>query len=235
MSRVGAPGAEPPPRNPSDLADEGGFDTRRDGKGTALDLGLNLGQQGFSSFAGKERQAVFEASVRRAAGDDDGVAAKPREDKVLAVAEEPRGLPQMPLAAPQLTTAVADPAGPTLVDRAGDVAVRVEQAIRAELSHGLGGPISLKLPIGDLFPGIDAVTITMSADALDIGIQRSGAEISDALLAAAQALADRLQARFSKRIVRVIDVAGPAAAGDAPPADGLTEIARLLRRSDGAS
>lgn len=57
--------------------------------------------------------------------------------------------------------------------------------------------------------GLQSVEISMSSSALDVVLIRSQGEVAAEYLAAAQLLAARLQDRFTRRIVRVHDVAAP--------------------------
>lgn len=127
--------------------------------------------------------------------------------KLLALAERAPGFALAPSAPP---TEVA-PAGTEQAIRVAALTQRIEEAVRAELYAAPGRPIALKLELGDLVPGLLSVSVAMTPEGIDVTLARSAGEASPELLLAAQALAERLQTRFAKRIVRVLDAPVAAA------------------------
>lgn len=138
--------------------------------------------------------------------------------KLLAFAERAPGFALAPSAPP---TAVAS-VGTEQAIRISALTQRVEEAIRAELYATPGQPIALKIDLTDLIPGLNSVTVSMTPEGIDVTLARTVGEASAELLQAAQALADRLQTRFAKRVVRVLDAPVLALSGQ-PVAAGGTQ------------
>lgn len=238
MTRVGGPGTNPAEgRLPSatDDARRTFGDDRRDwfsgGRPGNPDGGLGrdtrFGREGPGAGIGDDRENAFRDRMRHALGevaDGTGASEDAARTRLLAVAGG------MPLPA-GLPVAAAE-GGAGRAEWAGVLVDRVEQALRAQPLDGARAGISLKLDLADPVHGVTGLTITMSAAGIDVVLTRAGAEATAAWLAAAQALADRLQARFPGRMVRVHEVEDgrPARA-----AHGLDEISRLFGQQGGGS
>jgi hypothetical protein len=155
--------------------------------------------------------------------------------RLIAVAHAPASFDPLNPAAAAAAAAPARSDAPARTEAIAErIATQVEQALKAELWTGAGRPVTLALPLDGMVDGLAGVTLTLSAGSLDIVLQRNGGVVSDDLIKAAQGLAERLQARFARRTVRVLDSVtadGGATAG----AGGFGAIAHLLHREDGAA
>lgn len=250
MTRVGHGGPGDAGQGAPDFAGresfEGGREAfrQRDGgetsgrrEGRAGLLGGRLAGGDGSPFASADRSAAFERSVEAAAGDRVQTAAvedAPERDRVLALVEW--AAPPSPFIPEPVVPPLA-PLAPNIEARVTDVVSRVEQAIRAELFQDAGRPVSIRIELPENGDGVQSITIAMSATTLDVRLQRGDGRVTDDLLAAAQALAERLQARFSRRVVRVLDAGEGAAArgngaGGNPKVDlggdGFSALARMM-------
>lgn len=185
---------------------EGGLETAL--RHSQADVGGETGGLGhFDRFgASEDPEADFLDKVRRAIGDGGrpqkagGEEPDPDPDaRLLAVSER---LAPLPL------PGVVDDA-PAPVDTAGRAALvsdRIEAAVRGEMRPPGNEPLTIRFDTADLAAsGIAGVTITLSATALDVTLTRSAPDASQGFLQSAQALADRLQVRFGKRIVRIME------------------------------
>jgi hypothetical protein len=222
-------GALPSGTHSLDLGREPARERRHPEDGLGSGIGHQLGQDHQGALRdGAARhgtpphsQGAFEESLRRALGesgqqaergrsgaqdrdtDDEATDVDPGQLHLLAQAERPSGFALMPpLAAPAPTANEA-------AARVEALAVRIEQAARAEMALAPGQPIALRLDLGDMVPGLSALTMEMTADGIDVTLTRSTGPASEELVRAAQMLAERLQARFSRRIVRVLDAPAP--------------------------
>lgn len=180
-----------------------------------------------------QKAALFRRKIddaRHQAGlDDDKPADTDADTRLLAQSgtlAAPLGLAQV--APVPATTGPGPSADVRLQGLVDHISLCVEQALRADLR---GAPIQLKLQLQlDGKPhDMPGLTISMTADALDVTLTRSGQDASPILAAAAQELADRLRLRFSRRIVRIHD-AGPAVA---EAVGGLQALAALLQGQRG--
>lgn len=135
--------------------------------------------------------------------------------RLLAAAEPPADAlvalfaPPAPAAvAPGADGPASDLGPPAAVERRiADIADRVERAFQADLQAGPGAPIALRIPLDGAGDGLSSLTVTATAQGLDITLARAadGAVPLPELLAAAQALAERLQRRLGRGSVRVFD------------------------------
>ena len=237
MTRIGQHGGGAAGQDLSGFAGEAGaFDLRRGasarregGRDPDLDGGGPFGTR--ADAAAPSREAAFQASVREAlARDEPGLdPSGPEGERVLAIAEWRAGAPfPFQVAAP---APAGDPSAlPAREPVAEALAVRVEQALRAEALAALHGPVALRLDLGGAVEGLHALTVTMTATSLDVTLVRAEGAVPEELIRSAQALADRLQLRFAKRVVRVLDrVEGGGADGSGPDGEaGLAAISRLL-------
>ena len=238
MTRVGGGGAD------GNLAAFGGGEAARrrerdrggdeelSSRGRPRDPGLAGQHMAFDQSgldAGAERHAQFAETMRRALGERRDDAERPGEDevrRVLAVAGAPAPLPS-PFAPGAPLGAEASVLGPTTSERVETLANRIEAAVRAELRGEMGPAITLRLDIAGAMPGVDALTLTVSPTLIEVVLTRAaGADLPSDYAAAAQALADRLQSRFSKRLVRIVEAEAPG--GTQTPSRGLEDISRLL-------
>jgi len=227
------------------MSDDGGFHTgrqpqaRADSRAATLDMRQRFGAKATRLAESQDRAAAFQRSIKDAearARVDDGKTPAPdeaRRDVVLAVAQwRGDGMPT-PTPQPVAVTAAAGDARPAaaLDPAIADLVARIEQAFRADLSaEARLGPASLHIDLGGAVEGLRAVTVTMTETSLDVTLSRGDGQPSEDLIRAAQALADRLQQRFGRRTVRVLDAAGGDSAADAGATDsgGLSGISKLL-------
>jgi hypothetical protein len=101
---------------------------------------------------------------------------------------------------------------------------RIEKAVAARSVETLPAAVSLTLDFGDIGGSIGGVTITLSPGTIDLVLSRVGEVADGPYVQAAQMLAERLHARFPKRIVRILDTEPQRDA----PAQGLAAFSRLL-------
>jgi hypothetical protein len=233
MTRIGPhnpgqAGAGGPPNgsNAFDPGRELARERRQHEDGLGSGIGHQLGQDHHGALRdGASRhgtpphsQGAFEESLRRALGesgqeaerdragardrdtDDEATDVDPGQLRLLAQAERPSGFALMP------QPAAPAPASGEAAARVEALAVRIEQAMRAEMALAPGQPIALRLDLGDMVPGLSSLTVAMTADGIDVTLTRSTGPASEELLRAAQMLAERLQACFARRQVRVLDV-----------------------------
>ncbi len=215
------------PRSPS-IEDPQAVDTRRslpdEHERRAGRNHTSLGDMRSNDFGlgrelADEREQAFARRLTQALGNNDArPEAAPAEEalRVLAVA----GL-SLPVASP-VAGARPEAAGET--GRLDAMIERIEKAVSARAVETLPGAVSLKLDFGDLGGSIGGVTITLAPGSIDLVLSRVGETADAPYLQAAQALADRLHARFPKRIVRVLEAEPQASA----PAQGLAAFSRLL-------
>lgn len=219
----------PPPAR--DLASETARRAREDrefgaeGRQPRSDAGV--GRDGFEFGTGPDprddpRKDLFSDAMRRATQSEDSDRREATEQRLLAVAERSSGLP-----APE--PARAD----SLQDAGGSrLSARVEDAL-AQALRGLGAdrrgaePIVLRFDAADSGrDGVTSVVVSFGADGIDVTLHGDGLDASAEFLQAAQALAERLQSRFSQRTVRVFQADGRAgpAEGEEPKSTSLSEL-----------
>jgi len=178
------------------------------GGGDDLHAGTGRREDAAAGGEGGERLRRFAESLKRAdakeAGDGESARGEPR---LLALAEPGR---------PAVAEAATGPAD-TGAERRADavaqterIARMVEGALRAELSPVPGRPLTVSLKAlrpGETTGAIAALSLTLRDGMLDVVLRRAEAGgADDALfLQAAQALAERLGARFPKRVVRILE------------------------------
>ena len=161
------------------------------------------------------REAAFLRSFRAAArgakrdgqgGDPHAQDEQAAEARVLATAQQPlwTGLPAPADAAPG--SGARSPSTESIVDSVTEI---IDRAMRAEMAPRPGTPLDLKIALGDATPGLTGLRITVTPTALDVILERTGPGLSEELVRAAEALAQRLMTRFSKKTVRVLDIASP--------------------------
>lgn len=184
----------------------------------------------------RDRSDLFSRRVQEALGE--GRSEDRRREgavRVLATAEAeaqppagalPAPVPPaaaLPAAAPGAAPADASPPGSaeTIV---ADLAARIEQAFRQDLSASAGGTVALRVAPGDTVAGIRDITVAVGPAGLDVTLNRGSGEAPPDLVEAARLLAQRLQARFGRR-VRILDAAAEEAQGSGGT---LGEIGRLL-------
>lgn len=104
-----------------------------------------------------------------------------------------------------VTAAAASPVAPGQAT-SERIAHMVEKALKAEMSPIPGKPVEIALKLTDVVPGLDGLTVSMQAGAIDVVLQRSAAiDGLEALRASAAGLAESLRQRFGKRIVRIYE------------------------------
>lgn len=198
---------------------------RGDAGGHGLGTGFRFGQAHHSPHSFGDREDTFGEMMRlelrkdAAAGEE-----APPHLRLLAVAGET----PLPLSGPQAAPSESAGTQPARQDRLAAVADRIEQALKGERIPVAGdGSLSLRLSIPDPGGDIGAVTLTMDAQTIEVVLTPAGPG-GDDILAAAQLLAERLQARFSGRTVRILEA--PATPG--PESGGMDAISRLLGRRE---
>jgi hypothetical protein len=234
MTRVAAAGSGALPA--SEVAkrqrhDDAGRQTppRKDGRQAGAETGLRSDVAAREQQIEAERIAAFERSARQAlhsVGEDE--ASRGLEQSRLLAAAEWR-----PHAVPPAVGGAAQAGSPSGVAQSvAELSARIEEMARRELAVSGGRPISLQVPLDASLAGVQSVTVTMSPTTLDVTLNRTGNDVSDELIGAAQMLVDRLQLRFSKKLVRVFDkhAVENAAAGDAAETS-MDAISSLLRRN----
>jgi hypothetical protein len=198
---------------------------------TELDGKQRIGKSAKTSEV--ERAAAFQNRIRAAekeagAGIENGPARsanEPRADTVLAVVEWKAnalssGLPQPGAATEAKASTATGQAVAALVER-------IEQAVRAEMFASIGRPSLVSIDLGGAVEGLRSLTVSMTETALDVTLVRAEGVATAELIGAAQALAERLQQRFGRRIVRVLDSSGDASA-EAKDGGGMQAISRIL-------
>lgn len=232
MTRISGFGANPPDQRASFATEEQRRDTfsgdRTGDRNAGPGREAPFGQSGLGAQLGNEHERAFAEKMRTALGD--GVQSAEAEDgprgRLLAVAGG------IPLPWPVLgMPAEAFTAAPT-AGRAGWVGAlveRIEQALQAQFSDALRSGVGLRLDLTGM-GGPGSVTITLAPQALDVVFAHGGGAPSAELAAIAQSLADRLQARFPDRVVRIRESTdGP----EERPSGGIEEVSRLLGRQGG--
>jgi hypothetical protein len=220
MNNIGRPGANPPGT---------GFQTQDTFSGPGGDLGdrrgldadfldgdaLELEEESTGSSAtGREADFLrsFRAAVRSSKDDAEGQGQggqeeQTQEPRVLAVAEQSlwTGLPS-PAGAATPGTERTWPSTETMV---ASVMESIDRSIRTEMAPRPGAPLNLKIDFHDESLGLTGLRITVTQTTLDVVFERSGSVAREEFVRAAEALAQRLMTRFSKRTVRILDIAAP--------------------------
>lgn len=180
---------------------------------------MRSGDFGLGRELGDEREQAFAQRLTHALGERDTKVEPAQGDEALRVlAVAGLALPVAALAPSARPEATAE------TGRLDAMIERIEKAVTARSIEALPGAVSLKLDFGDLGGSIGGVTITLAPASIDLVLTRVGETTSEPYLQAAQMLADRLHARFPKRIVRVLEAEPQTAA----PAQGLAAFSRLL-------
>lgn len=234
MTRIGNIGA--PEESCHDLQREpgglpgGGTSRSRDG------LGREMGRGQFELDAGAagDRNALFLSKVRRALGengtDDDGDGTDEQASRLLAVAGEPAAL-RLIDGLPATAGLVAGYASGRTAEVAR-LAERIEQSIKGEMAGNLRSGFRLRLDLQNAGDGPQSLTLTMTTNSIDVVLSSPEGGLSADYALAAQALADRLQARFSRRVVRIYEA---NAENELRASHGLDEISSLLAGRGGGS
>ena len=182
---------------------------------------ISSGQSGIGANAGDQRETAFQEKMQQALGY--AIDNAPFEDKTEHVLLASTGTSPHAPSAGRHEAAPSQTAAAGQAPWVGAVAHRIEQALMVPPIPAAPLTLRLDLPDGS---GIGALSLTMTATSIDVVLIRSGGEASAELMQAAQALADRLHARFSRRIVRIHEVQAEA---EARPSEGLDAISRLLQ------
>ncbi|WP_210249610.1 hypothetical protein, partial [Methylobacterium oryzihabitans] len=140
----------------------------------------------------------------------------------LAAAPAVPAVPVPALPIPAVPAAAVAPAAPPPAPAARRVEIlaeRVAEAVRLDrIAEVQGGSFRL---VGDGTGGLDAITVRLTGDSLDVTLAHAFDASGEALAGAARLLAERLRERFPARRIRVLE-----AAGSAP--DGLSALGRLF-------
>lgn len=217
MNNIGRPGANPPGTGfltqDAFTAQGGDLGDRRDLDADFLDGdALELEEDSTSSSAtGREADFLrsFRAAVRGSKDDAEGEGQGQQDDqtqepRVLAVAEQSlwTGLPS-----PADATPGTEKQAPSTESMVASVMESIDRAMRAEMAPRAGAPLNLKIAFHDESLGLTGLRITVTATTLDVVFERSGTVAAEEFVRAAKALAERLMTRFSKRTVRILDIA----------------------------
>jgi hypothetical protein len=202
MSTIGGPGA-------------GLSDAQMGFQGDHPDLGRDVGGRNLAGLrtgvsvadlAGAERIGQFEKSLRHAArvlSSDEGDDLSSEDNGNLALLASSQGYVSTGLPSP------ADAAPPPVAPRAealvSTIQSRVDLALRSEARMDAARPMRLQVDFAGEVPGLKGLTVAMEGGRLDVVLVRSADAMPPELIAAAQALADRLRFRFSCQSVRVLD------------------------------
>jgi len=232
MTRLPGIGPTPPEVAAQRARDEHSrFDEPRDAAGRrgardgSFNAEMRFGQFDLERGLSDDRGAAFLDKVRRAlsesgeAASTDGDAGAPR---LLAMAGDPQAAASADAAA--LPAPGRDVPASVRIEA---LVERIEQSLRGALAPGPGGSLSIRLDLGGA-GGFAGISVSMSPDMVDIVLSRAGFPAAEDLAVAAQVLADRLQMRFPRRIVRVFEAPGRDGGGPG----GLDEIGALLSRPD---
>jgi hypothetical protein len=165
-----------------------------------------------SSQTATEREAdflrSFRAAVRGSRRDAEGEGQGAQQEempepRVLAVAEQQlwTGLPS-----PADTAPAAEKKSPSTESMVASVMESIDRSIRAEMAPRAGAPLNLKIAFHDESLGLTGLRITVTPTTLDVVFERTGSVVAEEFVRAAEALAQRLMTRFSKRTVRILDL-----------------------------
>ena len=222
MNNVDRPGGGPFPGTRYLTRDD--FSGPHDNLGNRRDLaGLRDGESlecgedsAGSSSATLGREADFLRSFRAAIRDfhrdaqeeKRGAQDEQTEPHVLAVAQQPlwTGLPSPAEAAP----AAMEKGSSSAESVVASITETIDRLIRAEMAPRAGVPLNVRIPFSDENRGLAGLRITITRTTMDVVFEHTGSVLSDELVRAAEALAERLMTRFSKKTVRIFDIPAPA-------------------------
>jgi hypothetical protein len=234
MNNIGRPGGPPPGTGyltqdafagpGGDLGDRRGLHADSlEGESLELDE-----ESTGSSHTATEREADFLRSFRAAVrgskrdAEGEGQGAQQEETpepRVLAVAEQRlwTGLPS-----PADTAPSSEKRWSSTESMVASVMESIDRSIRAEMAPRAGAPLSLKIAFHDESLGLTGLRITVTQTTLDVVFERTGSVVAEEFVRAAEALAERLITRFSKRTVRILDTTAPGEQADQEqPADAV--------------
>ncbi|WP_378940850.1 hypothetical protein [Mesorhizobium sp. ANAO-SY3R2] len=224
---------------------EGNGDTRNEllqqmhdpafGKAGHRDKGYGLhsrfGGSDFRDGVTDERENAFLEKMRRIAGDRDAdspAEVSPKEPRLLAMAVNPAMVPfstaPVVTSCAMTTSLMPDIEAAKRVQALGD---RIEQAIRAEMRVDPAAGMTVKLDLPGSESGLAAISVVVSRDNIEVVLRHGGLGDLAGLAQAAQMLAERLQTRFSRRGVQILEVEIPATT---EPSRSMDEISALLSR-----
>jgi hypothetical protein len=133
----------------------------------------------------------------------DGVRHENHEDmQIIAVAEQRNSV----FLATSVNTVspVTGAAAGAIEAKVSFIAETIERAIRLEMAPQPGQPLNVHIDFADEVLSLQGLNVTVTPLNIEIILLRTGSVVSDELAGAAQSLADRLMARFSKRAVRIV-------------------------------
>ncbi len=127
-----------------------------------------------------------------------------RDLRTLAIAEQRvwTGLPE-----PAHETSATAGSSSSAEAKIASITEAIDRSIRAEMAANSGAPLTIKIAFSDESLGLAGVKVTVTQTTLEVIFERDGSVPSEALARAAQALAERLMTRFSKKTVRILDAA----------------------------
>ncbi len=204
--------------------------SRQDRGASKFGAGTDMKRQGESAVQ-QAREADFEARLQKAVsgqtGDSGGGEQRgdDGEPRLLAMIE----LPTVSQLLSGGQTLKADPTTQSArtTEIANTVAMRTEAALRSEMQLPPGTPISLRLQLDMPAHGLSGVTINSTSSSLDVILERNSKDASEDLMQAAQALAQSLQRKYPRRLIRVMDTAGGEEIEAASIEKGVTPQAHL--------
>jgi len=110
------------------------------------------------------------------------------------------------------------PQGRSMEGRIEAVERQIAAALPGKWQHPSGEPLSFLLQGAGLADtGLASITLTLTPEGLDVTLVASDPDAGDLFRQAAQALADRLQHRFPRRLVRIFEAADDGGKQDAAP------------------
>lgn len=193
-------------------------------RGDGFGLQSHFGNSDFGDSLPDEREHAFLQKMKRAIGEPDTATDSAREPRVIAIATTATPAPFSPFAVHD-ATATAGP-GDAAAMRANALGDRIEHAIRAELRGNPQAAVTLTLDLPGDETGLAGITITMGRDSIDVVLRHGGIGDAAGIVQAAQLLAERLQTRFVRRTVQILELE----TSQAQPSRSLDELSALLAR-----
>jgi hypothetical protein len=204
---------------------------RPDSRGAILDNKPRYGPKTATVGETADRAAAFARSIRaaelKAKGEGESIRSQTETDREAAAGAVQLRIEDVAPALLRSAAAAGEGRTSTPGPEITAVVARIEQAVKAESRAAANGLAAVHLDLGDAVAGLKGLTVAMTPTAIDVTLLRSEGEVSAELIGAAQALADRLQQRFGRRIVRVHDTTGEVAA-EAGEGHGLQAISNIL-------
>jgi hypothetical protein len=186
------------------------LDEKRERETDLLDGALEFDEEPSEASAVGGRQADLLRSFRAAIR---GFKDK-NEEKEHDTNEQTQDLRTLAVAEQGLWTGLPLPAGSssskTEVLSSTDTAIAsimevIDRSIKAEMSPSANAPLAIKIAFHDESLGLAGMQVVVTQTTLEVIFERTASPPSEELARAAQALAERLVTRFSKKTVRILD------------------------------